>query len=417
MWCLWGVHLTSSGEAAELDGVACGIRPVSHELGDRMSDTGAEASWELLEYASIHDVEPGDGSVDISEIIATVDWDLLAARSLRQRLMPRLTDFLIRSGHMAAAPKAVRRVLVHSLNANRFNCESTAREANRVVTALRERGLAVACTKGVVFQVSLYDGFGGRYFGDIDLMIHEDDKRTVAEILPTLGYQANLAHDYTTNTIVSRSSRELMMYRMYPDHLPHFVRPVSEHVTPLYEVDVCFNITWYGAAWQIPTREVLAELETVEVRAGDDIVHLPSLTGPYNFVFTAMHLFRETWFERNIETETIRFGQFADLWRLWHRLDASAVEALAALIDRHHAAAPIAWACYHVDEIYGSRIVSGLGLDDYCDKSWLYSARALNGSYLSWGGSMRERVRSGRPPVLTSSDEPRFAAQARVSLR
>jgi hypothetical protein len=162
---------------------------------------------------------------------------------------------------------------------------------------------------------------------------------------------------------------------------------------------------------------VLAERDTVEVPTGGDTAHLPSLTGPYNFFFTAMHLFREAWFSRNIESESIRLGQFADLWRLWHRLDAATVRSLAALIDRHDVAPPVAWVCHHTDEIFGSRIVAGLGLESYCDRSWLHSASALNGSYLAWHGDMRERVRTGKPPVLSPTDEPRFAAQASVSLR
>jgi len=54
--------------------------------------------------------------------------------------------------------------------------------------------------------------------------------------------------------------------------------------------------------------EVLADLDTVETIVGTDTIQLPSLTGPYNFLFTVMHLFREAWFERNIQGGTNRLG-------------------------------------------------------------------------------------------------------------
>jgi len=212
-----------------------------------MSAATADASWTLLELCSIHDVASETTGVDLDEILATVDWDAVIALSLRHRLMPRLADFLIRSELMSTAPKAFRRPLTYALNTNRFNCDATVREAQRVVAAVRGAGGVVACTKGVVFQQSLYGGFGGRDFGDIDLMIDERDRHAVSEALPKLGYRPHAEHDFVTNTVVSRSRQELALHRMYPDHLPHFVREVAGHTLPFFDVDTCFNITWFGA--------------------------------------------------------------------------------------------------------------------------------------------------------------------------
>ncbi|KJK51695.1 hypothetical protein UK23_06180 [Lentzea aerocolonigenes] len=381
-----------------------------------MSTIGAEAAWKLVALSSIHDVAADMPDVDVDEILAEVDWDVVLVRAMRHRLMPRLADLLIRSERMAATPKPIRRALVLALNTNRFTCAATTRETSEVVAALQAGGVAVACTKGVVFQQSLYGGFGGRDFRDIDLMIQESDKQTAAEILLSIGYEAHLELDLLTNTTVTRSRRELMMYRMFPDHLPHFARPVEGHIMPFHDVDVCFNFTWHGAGWNIPMNEVLAELDTVEVRAGEETFGLPSLSAPYDFLFVATHIFRETWFERKISGEAIRLGQFADLWRLWQRLDDPARKTVAALIDRYGVAPPIAWACHHADGVFGSRIADGLGLGDYCDSAWLRSIGAVDGSYLEWHGDMREWLRSGKPPALSPMSEPRFAAQARVAL-
>lgn len=381
-----------------------------------MADVGAAECWRLLELASIHDAASDDGT-DIDAILAGANWDLLIVAAIRHRMMPRVADFLIRSERMSFLPREFRRCLIRSLHENRFRCASSASEASRVVTALVERGVVVVCTKGVVFQASLYGGLGGRSFDDIDLMIHHEDMDRAAEVLLELGYLANLVHDLQTDRLTRLSRQAVAMYRMYPDHLPHFLRPLSGHALSHYAVDICFNITWYGATWQIPMSEVLAVVGQGEVTVGDEIIVLPVLTAPYDFIFTAMHLFREGWFERTITIKNLRLGQFADLWRQWHRVDPAGVATLAELIDKHAIAPPIAWVCHHLDEIFGSAIIAGLDLGDYCDDAWLHSASAMDGSYLSWTGSMRDRIRSGNPPRLSPAPEPRFAVDARVARR
>ena len=380
-----------------------------------MDDTGAAACWKLLELASIHDVFPVD--LDVDSILPEVDWSFLMAAAMRHRLLPRVADFLLRSELMPFPPREYRRALVLALHDNRYRCAEATKEADRVVRALADRGVTVACTKGVGFQVSLYGGLGGRYFDDIDLMIHPEDKDQVAETVLGLGFQANLDHDFQADTLVSLPRQDVAMFRFYPDHLPHFLRPLTGYGFPYHTVDVCFNITWYGAGWQIPMSDVLADLAHVDVPGHDETITLPVLTAPYDFIFTATHLFREAWYERVIARKNIRLGLFADMWRQWHRLTPADVQDLATLVDKHAIAPPIAWVCHHVDQIFGSELVAGLGLDAYCDEAWLHSAGAMDGSCLKWTGSMRDRVRSADPPPLSPAAETRFAADARAARR
>lgn len=373
------------------------------------------AHWRLLELASIMDADEDGAETD--SVVAGVDWDLAVLAAIKHRLTPRLADFLIRSKRMSLVPKELRRTLVQALHDNRHKAALATREAGRVVAALAERDVVVACTKGITFQSSLYDGLGGRSFEDIDLMVHEESQGRVAEALVELGYLANMTVDFATAEVVPLPRRDVAMYRMYPDHLPHFLRPVTGLAVPYFVVDVCFDITWFGAAWRVPMREVLAELSRVRVEAFDDVVDLPALTAPHDFVFTAMHLFREGWFERTAASSHLRLGQFADLWRRWRRMTPSDVAALTELLGRHEIGPPIAWACHHLDAIFGSSVVTGLGLEEFCDDAWLHSARAVNGDALAWSGDMRARLMLGAPPRLTPAPEPRFAAAARVGGR
>ena len=123
--------------------------------------------WALLEQASIRDAVTGAERTSVERWMRELDFDLLIATAIRHRLLPRLADFLLASELMSLVPHAFRGALVHGLHENRFNNASTSREAERVVRALAADGVEVVCTKGVVFQASLYDGRGGRSFDDV----------------------------------------------------------------------------------------------------------------------------------------------------------------------------------------------------------------------------------------------------------
>lgn len=382
-----------------------------------MADLDVPEHWRLLELAGRTDLVSGEDGAEVDPVLAGVDWDLAVLAAIKHRLTPRLADFLIRSERMSLVPKQLRRTLVQALQDNRHKAALATREAGRVVAALAERDVVVACTKGITFQSTLYDGFGGRSFEDIDLMIHEESKDRAAEVLLELGYLANMTVDFSANRVVPLPRRDVAMYRMYPDHLPHFLRPVAGLALPYFVVDVCFNITWFGASWQVPMREVLARVDHVRASAFDDVVELPALTAPYDFVFTVMHLFREGWFERTAVSSPLRLGHFADVWRRWHRLTPAEVAALTELVGKHEIGPPIAWVCHHLDEMFGSSVVTCLGLDDLCDDAWLHSAGGVNGGNLAWSGDMRARIMLGAPPRLVAAPEPRFAADARVGGR
>lgn len=106
------------------------------------------------------------------------------------------------------------------------------------------------------------------------------------------------------------------MYRMHPEHLPHFLRPLSGHSLPHFVVDRCFNITWFGADWQVPMRDVLAKVRQVTVPVLDE-AELPALMAPHDFLFTVMH------------------------------------------------GPPVAWVCHHTGQIFGRAISTRLGREEF----------------------------------------------------
>ncbi|GGT43295.1 nucleotidyltransferase family protein [Streptomyces chromofuscus] len=376
-----------------------------------MTSTHRENSWRLLEYVSIHD-DSSDADSEVEEITQDLDWDYLAVQAINHRLQPKVADFFIQADRLALVPRELRLSLIDALYWNRNLVSNLTAEAGRIVTAMRRQDIMIACTKGIVLESSVYGGRQARRFGDIDLMIHPAAQKEAAGVMKELGYSSGKDYDYRTDTFVDLPRRDLALYRLYPDHLPHFARPVTDQGVRWYLADIAFSLTWYSSGWQFPMDEVLQDLDEVRTPAGDT---LPALSPGYNFLFTALHLFREGWFERTVRQKNLRLGQFADVWRLWNSMDETRRAELARLIERHDVAPPIAWVCHFVDELFGSRIVDGLRLADYCDPDWLHSVGGTDGGHLSWSGSMRDRLRTVGPPELRSVPQPPHAARARAA--
>ncbi|MGY0064954.1 nucleotidyltransferase family protein [Streptomyces sp. LZ34] len=370
--------------------------------------------WHLLKHICMHDCNP-EALADVKKVLETLTWDDLSVQARRHRMLPQVADFLIQANYLDLAPHQFRRELIESLYWNRHLSALATDEAARLVQAITECGMTVACTKGVIFQHSLYGGRGVRTFNDIDLMIDPAHKDIVKDVMISAGYHAGKDYDFRTDTLTELPRRRLAMYLLRPDHLPHFFRPITGEGIPYHITDVAFSLTWYSSGWQVPMVEALTDLDEVEV--GDGKIKLPSLTPPYSFIFTAMHLFREGWFERAVRAKDLRLGQFADIWRLWHRMDAGDITMLSDLIRRYDIAPPLAWVCSFTDQIFKSRIIEGLGLEPYCERSWLCSTGALDGSYLEWSGDMVERLNNPGSPEFVPALRPPYGDLAQIDNR
>lgn len=377
-----------------------------------MRDPGPDAAWRLLEYVSITDAVPVDADVPVDALLRAADIDFLVAKAVSHRLVAQLAAVLLDASLMAAVPLRYRRFLVEALHESRFVNAATTREAGRVVGALTEKGIPVVCTKGVVFQSTLYDNRGARSFHDVDLMTLPDDRDRVADTILSLGYLPHKDYDYSTDALVDRRRDDLIMYGVYPDHLPHFFRAPPDQFPMFHSVDVAFSLTWFGAAWQIPPEQVFRDTRRVPVSCGADVVELPALNEVYDFVFTALHLFRECWFERSLSEANLRLGQFADVWRQWRRIGVANTAELRRVIATFGLEPPVAWACHHVDSIFGSAIVHGLGLADYCHGDWLHSVRSVDDNYLRRSGGIRDWLLSNRVLPLLPGPVPPFAEHA-----
>ncbi|MEV8511981.1 nucleotidyltransferase family protein [Dactylosporangium sp. NPDC051484] len=381
------------------------------------AEVGSNPEWRLLELVSIAD--PGSAAFgEAVEVAASVvDPDELLAQAARHALLPALADFLAEAGLLSLMPHQTQKAVLGALHWNRLKTTAFCAEAIRVTDGLAARGITVATTKGVASHALLYDDRGTRHFGDIDLMVLPEQRHEVAAALTELGYAGGKSFDNRTGELVDLPRSVTAMYRLYPDHLPHFLRLAPESAVPYHMVDIAFSLTWYGTAWQVPMDDALATIQRNPVGFGEPGATVPALTTPYSFLFVVLHLFREGWFARVINEKDARLSQFADVWRFWNRLARAQAAEIIAIMASSGIAPAVAWVCHHVDQLYGSSMVSELELGAYCDPQWLCSASSPDGSLQSWHGQFRRRLRERGAPKLVPAHEAPFAVEAQVQRR
>ncbi|MGW1845545.1 nucleotidyltransferase family protein [Streptomyces sp. NPDC001966] len=357
-----------------------------------------DAVWGVLQLIALQqglDEEPDERAAPLAR--ADFDHGRLVEQAMRHGLLAALAHYLHRHGLRRTLPARLRNPVLSYLLMSEHRAHLLTHEALRVSTALEGAGIQAAWTKGVVLQSTLYDDSGVRTYNDIDLMIAPADRERTQAALVDLGYEAAVAFDPTARELRKISRAAERMYRMSPDHLPHFHRLVDDLCVPHISVDVANSLTWHGSAWHVPLGPVMAQRETVNVLGGTP---LPTLSPTHCFLFLCLHLFREAWVQRTVQTKDVSLAQFADIARQWRRSSPQTRRRVAESVATWELAGPVAWVCAHTDALLGTEMVAGLGLAAAADPAWLASGQGGSGRRLTWSGDMRERLRSPHPPEL-----------------
>ncbi|MEV6690300.1 nucleotidyltransferase family protein [Micromonospora sp. NPDC051196] len=368
--------------------------------------------WQLLESVAVTNFSDSwfERAVGLAKGIKHLD--LLASLAARHKMMPALARFY-RSARLASdLPAGMRDTLAASLARNQYEVGKLRDESIDIAGRFAELGISVAFNKGVVLQYNLYDGCGIRSFNDIDIMVHPDGASAARKALQSLGYVPEQQYDPDLGQLVQLPRRTALMYRLYPDHLPHFHRIDPESGIPVFIVDVALSLTWHGSAWQFPMDEVMGSAR--EARVGPQDRHvLPTLGDGYAFLFVMLHLFRNCWFERAIAEGELRLSQFADVWRYWQRWGRKHAEQVRTLVGENGLEPAVAWVAYYVDALYGSTMTADLGLRSFCAPEWLRSVAGTDGGYRSWDGDMHGRLFGRASVALKPAGEPPYGALAR----
>lgn len=354
-----------------------------------------ERTWRLIHLvAQGIDLRPHYGS---TEFASGIDPGLLLAAAAHHKLLPALAGALQRSGYDAALSPRIASVLRQLRRATHYRTTLLTAEALRIDQALRAHDIPHVWTKGVVLQTALHQP-GTRVLNDIDVMVPHSLQERVHSAVATLGFVANHQYNLDTQRLDPIERRQEILYKLSPDHMPHYHRLSGDLMVPVLTLDVAHSITWHDAPWQVPLEYLLSH--SAGSKQVDDGLALPRLRVAHSFLFVCLHLFREAWFERNAQQQDVTLSQFGEVIRFWRHLDEEQRSEVGHEIDAYALEEPIAWVLGNTDLLFGSTLAADLSLQSFATDDWLHSIRGIDGRIGQWSGSMVDRMHQLEKPRL-----------------
>ena len=347
--------------------------------------------WRLLEIIACG----ADRSEAVQELLddPSFHWGELIEQALRHRMFPIVARRMLDSSLVEYVPRRLQRHLRNTHQVNVRNLQIYQRAVEEIAETFLEEEIGFACTKGIVFETTLYGGRGGRYIRDADFLIQPKSRDTIVTLLEKAGYTRG-EYDHDRNDIRPHSRKQLLRFQLNPDHLPEYSRLTGDPLVPVVQFDFSNNMSWVGSEIQIPMNEVLNQVHPV--RLTQIGVEIPTLLPEYQFIHTGIHLFREAWLqfsELAPRGDDVNLTKFGDMARLWKKEGSQLTQRLPSIVDRHGLHDILGWVVCHVDSLFGFEINSRLRLGGDESSDFLASVKDGN-RVIPLSASMRERLQS-----------------------
>lgn len=361
----------------------------------KIPDLKFGSEWALMELLCLG-LMTQDEQQAFTELIesGSMDWGILLEQAILHKMLPLLAFHTLAIEQKQAVPRRIQEHFHSVLDLNRHKRTLWYREADKVIKFLGKQGVQVLGRKDVAFESTLYGGNGSRRLGDIDLLIAPQDRDDVLEALPQLGYQTGL-FDWKTQQLVPISRKNMMIFRMNPDHLPVHSRLTGDPVMQWLEIDFANSLTWFGSDYDVPLDIAMADIHNQPI-AGFPDIEIPCLSPLFQFISTVLHLFKEAWFARWLVWEQdVDLAKFSDVIRLWRtHKEILSGQTFVQTLEKFEIVEPMVWVLEHLDRTFHTGIISTLGLEGRVSEEWLFSGRASGSQQFQWRGTMRERLYS-----------------------
>lgn len=361
-----------------------------------------DPEWLLIEAIVLAGI--GATSPSIEEIVAQheIRWGRVIEYALLHKIMPLVSSAMAQRFHIANIntryqhmPNFVGGHFASAWLANRHKVRVFRQAAAPIIAALDSRAIPYVCTKGFVFEHTIYGGDGSRNFDtDVDFLVHPDALSAVERVLKDLRYQQGFA-DPIKGEIHPHARKDVMTYALHRDHLLPFVLETGDEVFPYLYVDVACSFTWAGDSNSLDIGEALARRSPVQLPAlGATVIDTYRFDRGEELIFTVLHLFREAWFDRWARMQQdVNMMKFCDVLRLFH---ANRQYYACAEFREHLQSSgilrPFAWVMTHLDRSFGTDICEQMRLTGVVDESYLFSAHDPAKGTRRWRGTMRDRL-------------------------
>lgn len=354
-----------------------------------LPDQSFGSEWTILELLARGIVDDSERQMGRDLLVSdTLNWGELLEQALRHKMLPMLADHIISANLRFDVPTSIYMHLESVLEWNRCQIEVFRRETVRIAQELAGRGIRFVVTKGMTFESTLYGGVGTRHMNDIDFMISPRDREAVMDVMQELGFRQFLEW-------AKDARREEISNLLNRDHLPKLARAIDQPGNRIVQVDVANSLTWTKSPFDVPVGEAIKDPVEQSV-PGIPGVTLPCFRPIYQFLFTALHLFREAWLQKFVDFgNDVGLMKFGDVIRLIDRdRDELTDGELLRTMESNNVTDAVAWVLRRMDETFRTRTLELLALEQHGDEQLLAAKMQAGGYVRASGQSMRERLQS-----------------------
>lgn len=332
------------------------------------------------------------------DYLPRVNWETMIRECIRHKMLPTLFYHLMVNYEKLTTDKYLSRKMMEFIIAN---CDLYALKkhvfltfAEKITSEFHENQLPLVTNKGIILESTVHYADGRRQLGDdIDFMILPEDRNKTVNLMKNLGF-VNGKYDVIKKKIVEKQRKDLILYNLYPDHLPPFILETHNLALTHVYVDFANSFTWHGSNYEISMMDAFENRELIEISFNSERFNLVKLSVYYEFAFLAMHIFREAWFiSINLEgNNDVNLVKFFDIYQyLKQKSKFFLDEAFSNMLSKYMIEKPVSWVIYHTDQIFGSTFHKDLNLTDL-DEAFLNGAFNKDGVTIRWKGNMLSRL-------------------------
>lgn len=218
----------------------------------------------------------------------------------KHKLIPIWFDIISRQDAIGKLTRQMYYMLSSYVAHIRHEQKTKLREMSTLHDCFGESGLHYAVRKGHALT-SFYKDPTHRNYNDLDLLVIGNDINQYLKILHSQGFVEGI-YDHARQKIINHSRFDLIKYRLSPDHHPHMVKLVDG--VPVV-VDLAFTSCWHSHSQADEFTLNNADTEMVE--------GIRCLGGPYLYLDTMFHLYRETRFLNSLQGRSPFLLSYLDL--------------------------------------------------------------------------------------------------------
>lgn len=224
----------------------------------------------------------------------------------------------------------------------------------RILKAADEQGIRIAPLKGALFFGTIYPELGMRTINDIDILVPEEDKLEITQLLTSLGY-AQQEYDPVSEELMPISRKERLFWNLYISNLFPFRRKAESPLVATYNIDVHLSITWKGKEQYFVDTEELFERSNPIFYEG---VKCFPLSFEDNLIHLCSHLYRHAvLFDTIRDLDDLALIKFCDI-REYIRERGSKIEwdELTNMVKSYGIERPVYYALYYVYMLYNDTV-------------------------------------------------------------